>query len=205
MIVVSGVLVLIALVLLILGFVVAIGFTYSAIGCAAVAAVLVLIDYVRRPARGSGRRAPAPTQSAHDNDDEDRSRRAPRVDQVDQVDQAHGEGAGDDEAALDLGPARGGPGDDGGFPKETAPAAVATEQPGGSVFVLPGRPHFHARRCAAVGHEAAGEPDSVGDIDELDLAQAQERGFTPCEVCRPLAASEAAAEAKAQPPASRSQ
>ncbi len=204
MIVVSGVLVLIALVLLILGFVVAIGFTYAAIGCAAVAAVLVLIDYVRWPARGSGRPAPAPTQSAHDNDEEDRSRRAPQVDRVDGVDQAHGEG-GNDEAALGLGSARCGPGDDGGFPQETAPAAVAAEQPSGSVFVVPGRPHFHAQRCPAVGHEASGEPDSVGDIDELDLAQAQARGFTPCEVCRPLAAFEAAAEAKAQPPASRSQ
>ena len=184
-----------ALVLLVAGSVLGGGFLSAAIGCAAVAALLRLVEYVRRSGGGRRRQAAASSSNLdHRSDDEDDAGRAPWIDPVDPVDsdpagRSDGTDGRHDAAAADLAPvsdAAPGRGFGGRFPQETAPGPAAAEQQSGSVFVIPGQPYFHAQRCPAVGHESAGEPDSVGDIEEVDVAKAQARGFAPCQVCRPL-------------------
>lgn len=198
MILSSQVFVVFALVLLVAGSVLGGGFLSAAIGCAAVAALLRLVEYVRRSGGGRRRQAAASSSNLdHRSDDEDDAGRAPWIDPVDPVDPVDSDPAGrsdgtdgrHDAAAADLAPvsdAAPGRGFGGRFPQETAPGPAAAEQQSGSVFVIPGQPYFHAQRCPAVGHESAGEPDSVGDIEEVDVAKAQARGFAPCQVCRPL-------------------
>lgn len=56
------------------------------------------------------------------------------------------------------------------------PAAAATSG-GPTVSVVPGRPRFHTSDCRFL----AGRPD----VESVDLAAAQDQGYTECGVCKP--------------------
>jgi len=256
-IVISGALVLIALVLLILGIAVNIVFVYAAIGVAIVSAAFLLFGVLQAPshahgadddeddsAKGKARAVKGRKDDDDDRDDKDaedgkaekaekaeKAQKAQKAEKVkkdkrtaaaagdehdaddtddDETDHeveragrgkqaaagvaAAGAGAaaaaamhhrGHDDDADDEG-AEAGPRHDTGYdqddlPEEQVPdgAVAAAQQSGENVFVVSGHPRFHAQRCPAVG--------SDDDIEDIDLLEAIELGFTPCGVCRPLA------------------
>lgn len=207
MIVISGALVLIALVLLILGIAVNIVFVYAAIGVAIVSAAFLLFGVFQTPSHQDEEEKkaekdegvtvrPAERKSADDSDRDEGAEREGRGKQAAAGVAAAGVGA---EAAAAAGkrdePERdrsGSGGNDSGrddsrqydqdnLPEEDVPdGAVAAAQPTGEdIFVVSGHPRFHAQRCPAVGRD--------DDIEDIDLIEAIELGFTPCGICRPLA------------------
>lgn len=250
MIVISGALVLIALVLLILGIAVNIVFVYAAIGVAVVSAAFLLFGVLQAPSHGADddeddsakgkARAVKGRKDDDDRDDQDaedgKAEKAEKAEKVkkdkraaaaasdehdageheaddtddDETDHeveragrgkqaaagvaAAGAGAaaaaamhhrGHHDDADDEG-AEAGPRSDTGYdqddlPEEQVPdgAVAAAQHSGENVFVVSGHPRFHAQRCPAVG--------SDDDIEDIDLLEAIELGFTPCGVCSPLA------------------
>ena len=244
MIVISGALVLIALVLLILGIAVNIVFVYAAIGVAIVSAAFLLFGVLQAPSHAHGadddeddsakgkaravkgreedddrddkdaeaekaekaekakkdKRTAAAAGNEHDADDTDDDETDHEVERAGRGKQAAagvaaaGAGAaaaaamhhrGHDDDADDEG-AEAGPRHNTGYdqddlPEEQVPdgAVAAAQQSGENVFVVSGHPRFHAQRCPAIGSE--------DDIEDIDLLEAIELGFTPCGVCRPLA------------------
>ena len=58
-------------------------------------------------------------------------------------------------------------------------SAPAGETDAGQVWVVDGRPRYHASGCAII----AGQP-----AEQVSLAQAQQDGFIPCSLCAPSAA-----------------
>lgn len=63
-------------------------------------------------------------------------------------------------------------------PARTGAPASGTNN-GDQVWVVDGRPSYHAYGCAII----AGQP-----AEDIPLSQAQEDGFIPCAVCTPSAA-----------------
>ena len=54
--------------------------------------------------------------------------------------------------------------------------SAAVDEPAGPVLIMPGRPRFHVAGCRyLLGHDTA----------EVDVRDARDEGFTPCGVCKP--------------------
>ncbi len=171
MIVVSGVLVLVALALLIAGLVVSGGLAliYASIGVSVVSGLCLLVGVRQRtepasaqPAQamagagGASATVAAPESAA---EAEPRTVAAP--------------------VAAEPGPEPSQPGEAGQphVPEAATPAADEAEvEAEAAVFIVPGRARYHLDGCRYL---------SGREVDELDIAEAVEEGYTPCGVCRP--------------------
>jgi hypothetical protein len=170
-IVISGALVLVALVLLIIGVVSQeLPFVYGSIAVSLVSLVFLVIGILQRrgetvPATGgAGSPEPAPSRDA---------------DSVTAVIPSQGSRrVGAAEPAAGAEPAA---------EAEPAPAESADEEleVGGTVLVVEGRPRYHVGGCRYLTGKSA-EP--------VDVRDAREEGFTPCGVCKPDESIEQAAE-----------
>ena len=167
MIVISGALVLVALVLLVLGLTMTdLDFVYGSIGVSLVSFVFLVIGILQR--RGEQKPAAAGPEvtegaSAPQVSDDAAPARVPATATVPAIPAKTG-GRGPVPVVEDVH-------DDEGL-----------EPGGGTVLVVPGRPRYHVDGCRYLTGKAA-EP--------IDVLDAREDGFSPCGVCKPDAALEA--------------
>jgi hypothetical protein len=171
-IVISGALVLVALILLVLGLTMTdLDFVYGSIGVSLVSFVFLVIGILQR--RGE---QPAPAGEA------------PQVSDASAAPQVSDDAAVQPEpvAVPVTAPAT-------RTARVAAPAPVVVEEEyddeelepgGGTVLVVPGRPRYHLEGCRYLTGKSA---------EEIDVLDAREDGFTPCGVCKPDAALEALA------------
>jgi outer membrane biosynthesis protein TonB len=179
-IVISGALVLVALVLLIFGITTTdLDFVYASIVVSLVSFVFLLIGILQR--RGDrGSEAPAS---------------APAGDQKDEPD--HAEQEQPDEGVTAVVPRKREPARPRGSARVEEPVeepaaeeleVVDEELVGGTVLVVPGRPRYHVAGCRYLTGKSA---------TEVEVVDARDEGFSPCGVCKPddaLAVQEAAEE-----------
>lgn len=176
MIVISGALVLVALVLLVLGLTMTdLDFVYGSIGVSLVSFVFLVIGILQR-------RGEQPATAGV----------APEVSEASAAPQVSDDAAPEPEAVT--------------APVAAEPAARTARVPaplpveedddeelepgGGTVQVVPGRPRYHLQGCRYLAGKSA-EP--------IDVLDAREDGFTPCGVCKPDAALEAMAAEYVEP------
>ncbi len=194
MIVISGALVLVALVLLVVGLTMTdLTFVYASIAVSLVAAVFLLIGVFQR--RGE--------QPAGDADGASVPERQATSDRADKGDDTPGQDRPDSradaggDAVTAVVPTRSGPDDaaEGTQAQAQGDEVAATAEPpveddvdeddlemGGNVFVVDGRPRYHVEGCRYLSGRQA---------EQVDVLDAREEGFTPCGVCKPdLALSE---------------
>ena len=166
MIVISGALVLVALILLIIGVVGPdLTFVYASIGVSLVSLVFLIIGIVQR--RGE-------TASSSD------TTAAPKGEGAKGAKDDEDAGSDQDDAVTAVIPAqpRGGSKKVAPVVEEPPVAETADEELeyGGTVLVVEGRPRYHVEGCRYLtGKEA----------EEVDVLDAREEGFTPCGVCKP--------------------
>ena len=169
MIVISGALVLVALVLLVLGLTMQdLNFVYGSIGVSLVSFVFLVIGILQRrgdqpqpAAAGPDVRedsAPAATAS------EDPAPTAPVAVPVARSSSRRVSAPVVEEEVED------------------APELDEDEEVGGTVLVVPGRPRYHVEGCRYLTGK---------ETDEVDVLDAREDGFTACGVCKPDAVLEA--------------
>ncbi|MBW3640956.1 MAG: hypothetical protein KY451_14085, partial [Actinobacteria bacterium] len=182
MIVISGALVLVALVLLVIGVTMPdLDFVYASIVVSLVSLIFLIIGILQR--RGSSSAAAAPSERAPVT----MSRPAAERAEEQQV------------TAVSPRPASGGwsKAGDGGRRTATASAAPAVavksfppkaappvdepmdepmDESDGTVLIVPGRPRYHVEGCRFVAGKSA---------DEVDVLDARDDGFTPCGFCKP--------------------
>jgi hypothetical protein len=153
-IVISGALVLVALVLLIIGVVGPdLTFVYASIAVSLVSLVFLVIGILQR--RGETAPAVASTPATEPARDED------PADSVTAVIPAQGPRGGSRKVV------------------EEAPVAETADEEldsGGIVLVVEGRPRYHVDGCRYL---------SGKDVEEVDVLDARDEGFTPCGVCKP--------------------
>jgi hypothetical protein len=163
-IVISGALVLVALVLLVLGLTMQdLTFVYGSIGVSLVSFVFLVIGILQR--RGE---QPQPASAAADVRDD--SAPAPQAEPVPVPaarTAARRSSASRQEVLQD---------------SEDAPQATEHAQAAGTVLIVPGRPRYHVEGCRYL---------SGKQVDEVDVLDARGDGFTACGVCKPDAVLEA--------------
>ncbi|MGI8536688.1 MAG: hypothetical protein ACR2K2_09360 [Mycobacteriales bacterium] len=173
MIVISGALVLVALVLLVLGVTMqGLDFVYASIAVSLVSLIFLVIGILQRRGGASAPQAaprPAPVSVRRDDAAERPTAERPRAERP----RAEREVT----AVIAAPPARSVPA------KTGARGSVAVQAPveedvvgGGTVLVVAGRPRYHVDGCRYL----AGKP-----AEELDVIDALDEGFTPCGVCKP--------------------
>ena len=180
MIVISGALVLVALVLLIIGLIsTSLGFVYASIAVSVVAFAFLLVGILQRrgeqvPETASGAVPTAPRTPV------------PAGSDVEGVTAILPNSRADAPAAAEVPLAAATPGRDVG--------GAVDDSVSGSVLVVPGRPRYHVGGCRYLTGK---------DPDEVDVQTARTDGYTACGVCKPDAALAEAAEAPAEqlPPA----
>lgn len=170
MIVISGALVLVALILLVLGLTMTeLSFVYASIAVSLVSFVFLVIGILQR-------RGEQPSSGG--------DRDAPEVRKDEQADTE----PDDVEPPVAVVPAARTPkgGSAGSVPVRAR--AVQEEEPeqfeddeellegGGAVLVVPGRPRYHVEGCRYLSGKSA---------EEIDVLDAREDGFTACGVCKP--------------------
>jgi hypothetical protein len=168
-IVISGALVLVALVLLVLGLTMSdLEFVYGSIAVSLVSFVFLIIGILQR--RGE---QPAPA--------------TPEVSTA---------GAAGAAPAPDAVPVRGGGAKRGSAGPVPVVEDVTTDEDldedewgGGAVLIVPGRPRYHVDGCRYLTGK---------DVEEIDVLDAREDGFTPCGVCKPDLALEELADDEEQ-------
>jgi hypothetical protein len=171
-IVISGALVLVALILLVLGLTMTdLDFVYGSIGVSLVSFVFLVIGILQR--RGE---QPAPAGDAPQVSDASRRSAGVRRRRC---------AARAGRVPVTAPATR--------TARVAAPAPVVVEEEyddeelepgGGTVLVVPGRPRYHLEGCRYLTGKSA---------EEIDVLDAREDGFTPCGVCKPDAALEALA------------
>jgi hypothetical protein len=175
-IVISGALVLVALVLLIIGVVSqSLPFVYSSIAVSLVSLVFLVIGILQR----RGETVPATGGAA--SPEAEPSRDADGVTAV--IPSQGSRRIRQDEPVAEADPA----------PAETADEEL---EAGGTVLVVAGRPRYHVGGCRYLTGKSA-EP--------VDVQDAREEGFTPCGVCKPDESLEQAADVVAELGASEPQ
>jgi hypothetical protein len=174
-IVISGALVLVALVLLVLGLTrTDLDFVYGSIGVSLVSFVFLVIGILQRRGESSSSDAPQVTQGG------DPSEQEPDKDK----DAAT---AGSGRPAPQFVPAASSAkaGTTGSVPvvdEDLDDDDEELEPGGGPVLVVPGRPRYHVEGCRYLSGRSP---------EEIDVLDAQDDGFTPCGVCKPDEALEA--------------
>lgn len=157
MIVISGALVLVALVLLLIGLLQPeLGFVYASIVVSLISFAFLLVGILQR-------RREQPEAATSDD----------------------AAGKSDAPAGKELPPVDLDEGITAVIPATAAPEAVSAEQRAdvvGSVLVVEGRPRYHVEGCRYLTGKT---------IEEMDVADAREDGFTACGVCKPDLALEA--------------
>ena len=176
MIVISGALVLVALVLLVFGLVgQSLGFVYASIAVSVVSFVFLLIGILQRrgeqvpetsSATDTARPAApvAPVPAGVGADDEGVTAILPAARAAESTSAPEAAAAAEESAAA-------------------APAASSAAEVSGSVLVVPGRPRYHVAGCRYLTGK---------DPDEVSVQSARDDKYTTCGVCKP---DEALAEA----------
>jgi hypothetical protein len=163
-IVISGALVLVALILLVIGVVGPdLTFVYASIVVSLVSLVFLVIGILQRrgePAPAEAAATPAPVA-----DDPADGVTAVLPGVATGATRAGSSGPGTTDAATE---AAGGP--------ATAPAAGAGDRPGSRVLVVEGRPRYHVAGCRYLTGKSA---------EEIDVEDARTEGFAACGVCKP--------------------
>lgn len=184
MIVISGALVIVALGLLIAGLVVSSGLVlvYASIGVSVLSAVFLFLGVRQRRGDDDGARVAATPGLAA-------AGAAPAVAAAPAAPAAAP--ASSDEGVRTVPPRQpAAPVLVGADPVAAEPAPVSASQPGeaaaGEVFVVPGRPRYHAAGCRYL---------SGRETETRSVAEAQAEGFAACGVCRPDEASSVASPA----------
>jgi len=179
-IVISGALVLVALVLLVIGLVsTSLGFVYASIAVSVVSFVFLLIGILQR----RGEQVPEPASAA-----------APAM----PVSGGSAAAGSDVEGVTTIVPATSRAtaapvpepvATEAAAPADTAPVDASVT---GSVLVVPGRPRYHVSGCRYLTGK---------DPEEVAVATARADGYTACGVCKPdsVLAEEAAAQPHPQP------
>jgi len=174
-IVISGALVLVALVLLIVGVVAPeLNYVYASIIVSLASGIFLLVGIVQRRRTPASAKTPAPDETT----------------QKDAAAPAKGDAAADDIAPVTVALPASSPRPARAREPETGSVAIATAEPeapaaeqfdddeelAGYVLVVPGRPRYHIDGCRYI----AGK-----DVEELDVRDARDEGFTACGVCQP--------------------
>ncbi len=168
MIVISGALVLVALVLLVIGIVAGeISFVYASIGVSLVSLVFLAVGIFQR----RGETLPETDAAASDTTAAPATRGQDPADATAVVPVPPVAAASDDTGDTD------GSGDTGDT--ETHDTDDEQTEYGGTVLVVAGRPRYHVEGCRYLAGKLS---------EQLDVLDAREEGFTPCGVCRPDAA-----------------
>ncbi len=173
MIVISGVLVLVALILLVVGVTMQeLDFVYASIVVSLISLVFLVIGIIQRrgsaPATASRPSTPAPATGF--------DRPAPRA----EVTTVAPPPSAPRTSTLSGVPGKGKPAA-AAAPAASEPAAAPVTVPdaaleGGVVLVMSGRPRYHVDGCRYLSSKNA---------EEMDVVEAREEGFTPCGVCKP--------------------
>lgn len=186
MIVISGALVLVALALLVVGLIEPhLGYVYASIAVSLAAFGFLIVGILQRRGELIGaadlRAAPPPPTFGAGSPGSNVVTTSPARGRTDETQQAGPEASAPEPDA----PIPGAPTGDVALPQPYAvpepPAAAhvdgALDEPlAGAVLILAGRPHYHATGCRQL---------LGGDAAEVAVRDAQDEGFTPCEVCRP--------------------
>ncbi len=162
MIVISGALVLVALVLLVVGLTMTdLPFVYGSIAVSLLALVFLVLGILQRrneqlPA-ASGGPSPAPSPSPAPTEGATAALPVQTIPAAD-LRKPGSSVRVDDEPPVEQ------------------DAEELDEEVGGYVLVVPGRPRYHVEGCRYL----AGK-----DVEEVDILDARDEGFTPCGVCKP--------------------